>query len=131
MWDSIVNTILPILILFYFFVFYIKKHRLHQRIQWRNYRKISIQVLAISTIYFVLYLAPMTLYAGYSFGLLSRTTARGYYITSLYIYYFVPILIPFISTLSLSELRAKFKINFLRWQRPIQHIHGPQILPNN
>ncbi|CAF0965464.1 unnamed protein product [Rotaria sp. Silwood1] len=131
-WDSVVNTILPALIIVIFniaLVFRVlyQKHRLNQKIKWKNYRKMAIQMLSISSIYFCLYFIPMILYTAYALGL-SRRFAHDYYDASLYLFYFIIILMPFICTVSLPELRAKFRINIQRNQQQIQYIDVPQLL---
>jgi hypothetical protein len=57
MWDSIANNIVPIFIIIVFSfglivrVWY-NKYRLGQRFRWKNYRKLTIQFLSISALYF-------------------------------------------------------------------------------
>ncbi|CAF2649146.1 unnamed protein product [Rotaria sp. Silwood2] len=129
-WDSVANNILPTLIIVIFnaaliFRVLYQKHRLHQRIHWRNYRKMTVQMLSISSIFFCLYFVPMLLYTAYTIGL-SRSFAHDYYDTSIYLFYFVIIFLPFICAVSLPELRAKFHITVQKWKQRAQHISALQ-----
>lgn len=85
-----------------------QKRRLIQKIQWRNYRKMAIQMFSISSLFFIFYLTPMTLYIAYSFGL-PRRVAADYYETSLYLNYFIIVFLPFTSIISMSELLESSK----------------------
>ncbi|CAF2746130.1 unnamed protein product [Rotaria sp. Silwood2] len=130
-WDSVVNTILPAVIIVSFstaliFRVLYQKHQLNQKIKWRNYRKMAVQMLSISSIYLCLYFIPMLLYIAYSLGL-SRIFAHDYYDTSLYLFYFIIILLPFICAVSLPELRAKLCILIQKRQQQIKHMNVPQL----
>ncbi|CAF0945566.1 unnamed protein product [Adineta steineri] len=104
----------------------VSKCRARQRIQWRNYRKMAIQLLSISFLYIVLYCPPIFLYVAYLAGL-KQIAAISYYSDSNYFGYYAITLTPFICALSLPELRMKFKICFpcCRRRRPAI---GPQAL---
>jgi hypothetical protein len=110
-WDSAVDYIIPIFTIvisslaLLLRVLY-QKHRIHQRIQWRNYRKMAVQLLSISAIY-ILFLFPWTiLYTAYTAGLPGSVGADYYSINS-YLSYFVVMLTPFVCVMSLPELRKK------------------------
>jgi hypothetical protein len=45
------------------------RYRIQRRIDWRNYKKLTLQLLLISVLCIALQLPPMILYAAYSAGL--------------------------------------------------------------
>ncbi|CAF0958873.1 unnamed protein product [Adineta steineri] len=131
LYDAIVNYLISPFIIVIFSVALIirvlvSKCRARQRIQWRNYRKMAIQLLSISFLYIVLYCPPIFLYVAYLAGL-KQIAAISYYSDSNYFGYYAITLTPFICALSLPELRMKFKICFpcCRRRRPAI---GPQAL---
>ncbi|CAF1319907.1 unnamed protein product [Adineta steineri] len=71
MWDSIAHNIVPIFIIVIFsmalFVrIWYSKYRINQRMRWKNYRKMSIQLLSISAIYLIIVFPSMILYTLYT-----------------------------------------------------------------
>jgi hypothetical protein len=84
---------------------------MHQKVQWRNYRKMTIQVLSISAMFFILYIPPIFLYVAYTFGL-PFNNGLDYYTSGWYFAHNAMMSIPITFTISLSEFRAKFKIIF-------------------
>ncbi|CAF1292325.1 unnamed protein product [Adineta steineri] len=131
LYDSIVNYIIPPFIIVIFSVALIvrvlaSKCRTRQRIEWRNYRKMAIQLLSISFLYMLLYCPAMFLYAAYTAGL-PRNIAADYYSDSNYFAYYAIVFAPFICALSLPELRTKFKI-FFPCCRRCRAAVGPQPL---
>ena len=73
------------------------------------------QLLPISALYIIFQFPPMFLYAAYSAGL-SRNTAREYYGDALVLSYWVILFTPFVSVLSMSELRTKLRKIVLFWR---------------
>ncbi|CAF1129157.1 unnamed protein product [Adineta steineri] len=133
-WDSLINNILPTLIIVIFSLtlllrVWYRKYRMGQRFHWRNYKKLTIQSLSISVIYIILYFPSIILNLAYTIGLSSNIGA-DLYSSTLYLSYFVGLFIPFLSMVSLPELRAKFKKLF-RFYRRATPIVAPQILPMN
>ncbi|CAF1065148.1 unnamed protein product [Adineta steineri] len=131
LYDSIVNYSMPPFIIVIFSVALIirvlaSKCRTRQRIQWRNYRKMATPLLSISFLYMIFYCPLILLYTAYSAGL-SRDVAAGYYPVSSYLAYYAVTFTPFICTLSLPELRTKFKICFPCCRRRFASV-GPQVL---
>lgn len=110
-WDSWANNIIPSFVIVIFSIALIirvwyGKYRMGQRFQWKNYRKMTFQLLSISALYFVLYLASIILYVAYALGL-SYDIGFGFFTDYTYINYFIIFLIPFVSLVSLPELRGK------------------------
>ena len=72
-WDNIVNNASPILIIVIFSLallarIWYSKYRVRQRFQWKNYRKMTIQLLSVSVIYFILYFPTIFIYTIYIAG---------------------------------------------------------------
>ena len=113
MWDSVVNFILPVFVIVIFSVALLARV-LHQRcraqgrIEWRNYRKMAVQLLSISANYFVFLLPPMLLYAAYTAGV-SWDVGADYYSVANFFGYYVVLLTPFVCVISLPELQSKCK----------------------
>ncbi|CAF1183361.1 unnamed protein product [Adineta ricciae] len=130
-WNGIANNIVPIFIIVMFNLALIAriwytKYRTGQRFQWKNYRKLAGQLLAISSIFFIFIFPPMLLYTAYSIGL-PFDFATDYYIVSLFLTYFGALLVPVVCAVSLSELRTKLWNTFRIFHRPRVHM-VPQIL---
>ncbi|CAF1375590.1 unnamed protein product [Adineta ricciae] len=120
LWESIIHFILPAFITtFSSIVLLIRvinhRHRIQQRITWRNYKKLASQLLPISAIYLIFDLPPMTLYAAYSAGL-SWSFAADYFSDGLFLLYWIIFLVPFASVMSLPDIRAKCKDAIFFWR---------------
>ncbi|CAF1684754.1 unnamed protein product [Adineta ricciae] len=127
LYDSIAHCILPAFAIVIFsaalFVRVLcQKYRAHQRINWRNYKKMAYQLFPISFLYTVLVLPPMIMYAAYSGGL-PRTVARDYYSDAIFFVQWVIFFTPFACAISLPELSTKCRNAILFWQR--RHTVGP------
>ena len=124
LWDSVVHNLLPIFIIVIFSMALCARvvhHRCraHGRVAWRTYRKMSVQLLSISAIYFVFLLPPMTMYAVYTAGV-SWRVASNYFSIALYFTYYTVLLTPFVCAASLPTTRRKFqRPAFLRGRRAI------------
>ncbi|CAF1392861.1 unnamed protein product [Adineta steineri] len=113
MWDSIAHNIVPIftIVIFSMTLFgriWYSKYRINQRMRWKNYRKMSIQLLSISAIYLIIVFPSMILYTLYTAGIRDNSY-YDFFDISYYLSYFVTLLAPFVSVVSLSELRTKLK----------------------
>ncbi|CAF0715633.1 unnamed protein product [Adineta steineri] len=111
-WNGVANNMIPIFVIVIFSIALIgrvwyTKYRVGQRFQWKNYRKLTIQLLSITSIFFVFVFPAMLLYTAYSAGL-SSNFAADYYIVSLFLTNFGAFLVPVVCTISSSELRTKF-----------------------
>ena len=129
-WDSVVNYFIPICITVIFSLALLvrviyHRYRVHQRIEWRNYKKMAFQLLPISALYISLQCSPMVLYAGYSAGL-SWSVAADYYNDSIFFSYWIILFTPFTTVLSLPELQTKCRNFFLFWRR--QRVVNPQVV---
>jgi sterol desaturase/sphingolipid hydroxylase (fatty acid hydroxylase superfamily) len=125
--DSIVNDIIPTFSIVIFSILLLvrvlwQKRRLRQRIQWRNYRKMAIQLLSIASLYFFIDFPPMILYAMYTSGVSLSYNDFDYYGSSLYFTAHIIMLIPLVTAFSLPELREKLKMNVLFWRRPARAV---------
>ncbi len=126
--DTIVHEVLPAFVIVIFSIVLLlrilrQKYRMRQRIQWR---KMAIQLLSISFLYFI-FLVPFTLVdfmlvCGYPLEKL--VDFRQY---AMFLHFFMTLFFPFICILSLSELRLKFIkiLHLLRQFRRIGPAKGP------
>ncbi len=121
LWDSIAHYIIPAFVIVIFSVSLLARvvyhrYRIRGQIDWRNYRKMTAQLLPISALYLLMQLPPMSLYAAYSAGLPWRI-ASDYYSDALFFNYWVILFTPFASIASLPDPKTKFKNLFLFWRR--------------
>ena len=124
LWETIVHQIVPggiiILCSISLFVRVIwKKSRVNQRrIQWKKYRKMTIQVLSISLIYIIFYFPYAFLNVMHLFGFMyhsNRLLTDGLDFLS----YFMLLFLPFVCTLTLPKLNKKLEVNF--YLRQLRH----------
>ncbi|CAF0775568.1 unnamed protein product [Adineta steineri] len=121
LYDSLAHYILPAFISVTFSVglfvrVLYQKYHIHQRIDWRKYKKLALQLLPISCLYIFLQLPPMSLYAAYSAGL-PRTVGGDYFDDSLVFSFYIILLTPFAGAMSLPELRTKRRNILLFWRK--------------
>ena len=121
MWDIVANFILPVVVIVLFSVALVarvvyRRCRAHGRIEWRNYRKMAVQLLSISAIYFVFLLPPMVFNAAYAAGL-PWDGGSDYYWATQYFGYYTVLLTPFVCIVSLPELRSRWQGLFFFGQR--------------
>jgi hypothetical protein len=106
-----------------------QKRRVHQPIRWRKHRKLAIQLLFITSLFYVLYLPPVVLQ-------LARMLGMPYYVgfeysifVNQFFTYYIQLLFPFACLGILPQLRTRMK-NFTRrccrWQA---RAVGPQQFP--
>jgi hypothetical protein len=130
MWEVMVHEIFPIVIIVVFSIALLvrvlwRRHRIHQPIQWRKYRKMSVQLLSISLLY-IIFSLPYMLMNMISMCTIHTDIFIAILDYTLFLSYFIFFLFPFVCLLSLSEIRTKVKKFFcLRRQR---RCIGPQIL---
>ena len=119
--DSIGNFMLPAFVTIVFSVallirvVYIR-HRVRGRVDWKKYRKLSLQLLPISGLYMVIQLPPMVLYAAYTGGL-NRTILSDWYGDGLFFTYWLIMITPFVTVLSLPDKKTKCRKLFWFCQR--------------
>ncbi|CAF1418918.1 unnamed protein product [Adineta steineri] len=133
--DGIVHQIIPTFIIVTFsFLLLVRvlwqKHRLRQRIQWRNYRKMAIQLLSIASIYLFFYFPAMIIYMIIECNVPLSTGALDYYGSTIFFIPHIIMVIPFATIFSLPELQKKLKINILFWKRPA-HAVAPRTIGTN
>jgi hypothetical protein len=121
MFDSIAHYMVPAFIIVIFSVtLFVRvvyhKYHIRQRIDWRNYRKMALQLLSISLVYMVLEAPPMILNAAYLSGL-SWDAAADYYSDMLDLSLWVILFTPFASATSLPDLKAKCRNLILFWRK--------------
>jgi len=115
-WDLFVNNILPgFLVAFVSIALLIrvirKKQRLNQQISWRKHRKMTIQLLSISTLNIIFILPLNLLSLAHLCGLSEQNGAqiKQYLFFAGYLFTFI---IPFVCLASLPELWKKIKLTF-------------------
>ncbi|CAF0982207.1 unnamed protein product [Adineta steineri] len=91
------------------------KCQIGQRIDWRNYKKMALQLLSISLIYMVLDAPPTILNVAYLSGL-SSNVASDYYNSMLDLSLWIILFTPFACITSLPDLKAKCK-NLITFRR--------------
>jgi hypothetical protein len=130
-WDLIVHQVVPTLIIIILCIALIvrvilQKTRMHQQVHWRKHRKMIIQLLSISTIYMIFNSPWALIIFAYQYGLPDNIASIALMYTG-FLSYFVIFLFPFVSCLSLPELRIKIKQKVFcrREQRRIGHTTGP------
>ncbi|CAF1527111.1 unnamed protein product [Adineta ricciae] len=123
-WDFIGNNVLPAFLVAFFSITLLirvirQKQRLNQAIQWRKHRKMTIQLLSISTLN-VIFVLPLNLLAvAHLCGLPEEYGAhvQQYLYFAGYLFIF---LIPFVCLASISELCAEIKRKFSRQRQRIR-----------
>ena len=113
MWETIAHQVVPNLIIVVFSLALLarviwRKHQIHQPIQWRKHRKMTIQVLSISILYLVFYFPHNLLNVMHLCGF-SYAINRNLTIFVDFFSYFMMMLLPFVCALALPELGGKIK----------------------
>ena len=101
-----------------------QKFRLHQPIQWRKHRKMTIQLLLISLVYLIFACPWSLVLLSYEFGV-PRDVGAEYLLYSAFFSYYTVFTFPFVCCVSLSELRTKARQRLL-WFRPRKTTIHPQ-----
>jgi hypothetical protein len=125
-WDSIVNSILPTILISFFIVtllirVYLQKRRLRQPIRWRKQRKMIVQLVPISVLYLTINIPLNILMLAHLCGLSERVggSVQLYFD---FLCYLIVLLFPFFCIGSLSELRKKIKLLKLFSVRPQRRV---------
>ena len=111
MWETVVHQILPYVLILTCSVTLLvrvvwQRHRLNQPIEWRKYRKLTIQMLSISFLYLLFFL-PLTLYKTLSLFDVKLPFSTDLVTYGTFFSYLTILLFPFVCAMSLSELRKK------------------------
>ena len=115
--DALFHDILPILVTVFFnivllFRVVMKKRRFRQRNQWQKHRKMTIQLLSISMLYFILYIPDMVLELAELSGASEDFGAEFQLYLKFFSYYAV-FLLPFTTAVSIPHVGTKAKNFFL------------------
>ncbi|CAF1356344.1 unnamed protein product [Adineta steineri] len=134
MWELLAHQVIPTLIIVIFSITLIvralqQKQRVNQRIQWRKYRKMTIQLLSISALYLAFNSPWVFILFASQYGLPPNIT-RIYTFYGLYFRNYVIFLFPFVCFGSLSELRDEFKKKFL-WCRRQHRVIAEMTMESN
>jgi hypothetical protein len=112
-WDSVVNNIIPVIIISIsslvlpIRVWY-QKRRLHRRNLWRKQRKMTVQLFCCCILYLIPNL-PLNIFIFAHFCGLSKNVGVQAQLYFDFLCYFVILLYPFVCLGSLSEIRKKIK----------------------
>jgi hypothetical protein len=132
-YDTIINTILPALIVLVFSIalllrVIIQKRHFLFRNQWRKYRKMVIQLLSISSLLILFNFPLAVLILAHLCGLPSDVgVVFGQY--AYFFTYFIPLLLPFVCLTSLPELYHKLIRIFLLQYRKMHRQRTATVLP--
>ena len=112
-WDVLFHQTLPNLIIVIFSTALLvrilyRKYRIHQGIQWRKHRKMTIQLLSISILY-LFFAFPITLMNLLYFCGISFNLTVEFYECLLFLNYLMLLFLPFTCVLSLPELLTQIK----------------------
>ncbi|CAF1600155.1 unnamed protein product [Adineta ricciae] len=129
-WDVVVNHSVPILLIIVGSVGLLlrilhQKNRMHQPIRWRNYRKLTIQLLSISFVYLILH-TPHTLMEFMYLCGIPEEVGENFMSYAEFFSYYSNLLLPFICAGSIPELKTKVKRLLSWWGRSIRTVH-PQV----
>ncbi|CAF1178115.1 unnamed protein product [Adineta ricciae] len=125
MYDYVMEQILPTFTIVFCSISLLvrvlwQRVRMRQTIHWKKHRKMAIQVLSISCVYLLLLLPYAIIYilrycVGLSYPLLIEFST-----STVFTSYFIILLFPFVSVISLPELQTRMR-NLLHL-RPARHI---------
>ena len=106
-----------------------QKRRLQQPIQWRRHRKMTIQLLFVTSLFYVIYLPPVALAVAVHLGMPSYIGSTYSVFMVQYVSYYITFLFPFACLNSLPQLRTRMKNTFrLRFREQIRRV-APQQVP--
>jgi hypothetical protein len=127
LWDNIAHYIVPAFVTVIFSVLLFirvvyKRYRARGQIDWRNYKKMTAQLLPIAVLYLAMQFPPMIFYTLYAAGV-PYSVGSDYYSDGYYFTYWVVLLTPFATVISLPNLKTKFlKLLFWRRNRVVQPV---------
>ena len=121
LWDSFFHFLLPAFIIGIFGItlflrVLFTRYRVHRRIDWKKYRKLTLQLLPISIVYMALKCPPMIMFAVYTAGV-DLGVGGKYFVDSIFFSYWSILFTPFASVISLPNLRAKCTKFICFWRR--------------
>ncbi|CAF1063595.1 unnamed protein product [Adineta steineri] len=126
LFDSIGHYMVPtFLIVFFSVALFVrvlyKRYRVRKQIEWRNYKKMSLQLLPISMVYIILQFTWVIMYAAYSAGV-SRSVGASFYTDIRAFSGWTVLFTPFATVMSLPELGKKCRQLIFFW-RPQRAVH--------
>ncbi|CAF3986138.1 unnamed protein product [Adineta steineri] len=106
----------------------IQKHRLQQQVHWRKYRRMTIQLLSVASIFFILFLPPVLWGICQKLGVPSTGGAASYGLYATFFNIYVIFLFPFTCLGTLPQLRTRINtiIQFFYRQQQQQQRVAPQ-----
>lgn len=112
-WELLAHQTIPTLIIMIFSLSLLirvvkQKHHMQRSINWRQHRKMTIQLLSISIIYVVFNTPWVAIMLGYQYGLQMDIAYIGLIYAKFFLYNII-FLFPFVCCLSLPELKLKLK----------------------
>ncbi|UJR11828.1 hypothetical protein I4U23_016008 [Adineta vaga] len=108
-----------------------QKRRLQRQTQWRRYRKMTVQILSVTSIFFVIYLPPILLAIAKQLGVPSYVGA-DYTKYSNFFAHYVIFLFPFTCLGTLPQLGIRMRKPFrCFWQRQTRAIAPQQTVPRS
>ena len=112
-WETIVHQILPLFLVITSSITLLlrvlwQKHRVHQVIQWRRHRKLTIQLLSVSLLNLLFFFPNILIIIVYLAGLWKEKSHEIKKYTE-FLSYFVTLLFSFVALASLPELRRKIQ----------------------
>ncbi|CAF1105281.1 unnamed protein product [Adineta steineri] len=123
-YDTVINTILPTLLNVIFSIALLVRHirqkrRMQQVLQWRKHRKMTIQMLLVSTLHLVFQMPVSILITAHLCGLPAEIGADAQLYTYFFTY-FITLLIPFVCLAALPELWKKLTLYSPLWMKEQQ-----------
>jgi hypothetical protein len=107
----------------------LQKRRVHQPIRWRRHRKMTIQLLFITSLFYFIYLPPVILAVAHLLGVPSYVGAEYSTFDVQFLTYYITFLLPFACAASLPQLQIRIK-NSIPWRcRRQTRIVAPEQLP--
>ena len=120
MWEMAVHQVLPAFIIIIFSIALLarvlwKKHKMHQAVQWRKLRKMTIQVLCISVLYLIFFFPYVVYNLMLTYGVSNRSI-RDFAELSELLAFCMTLFLPFVCAMSLPDLQVKL-FKFLQLRR--------------
>ncbi|CAF1507908.1 unnamed protein product [Adineta ricciae] len=126
-WDLIAHQLIPTLTILISSLILIlrvqwQKARTHRIIDWKKQRKMVIQLVSISIIYLLFNIPWVGIILAYQFGLPASIAVYGM-VYAKFLWYNITFFFPFVTCLSLPELREKIKQKLLFCQQEQRRVH--------
>lgn len=112
-YEAFAHQIAPVFIIVIFSLLLLirvicQKHQLRQPIQWRKYRKMTIQLLSFSSLYLVFSLPLVIVFFFRIYGEPSPMIADAFDVTN-FMSYFTSLFLPAVCSIAIPELRLKLR----------------------